>query len=60
MFAGIPETPSSETLSPGTPPVPVIGGVMGGGVLLLVISGVILTVATCLCVRQRNVVLKGQ
>ena len=53
---------TSGTLSTGTQPLlaPVIGGVTGGSLLLLVISVVILTVATCMCVRQRNAVLKGQ
>ena len=38
----------------------VTGGVTGGIMLLLVIIVVILIVATWMCVRQRNAVLKGQ
>ena len=45
--------------SSGTLLAPVIGGVVGG-ILLLVIIVVILIVATWMCVRQRNAVLKGQ
>ena len=69
LFVGISGTPSSGTPSSGTQSsgtqssgtllAPVIGGVVGG-MLLLVISVAILTVATWMCVRQRNAVLKGQ
>ena len=56
---------SSGTLSSRTQPfetllAPVAGGVGGGTLLIVAISGVILTVATCLCVRWRKAVLKGQ
>ena len=56
---------SSGTLSSRTQPsetllAPVAGGVGGGTLLIVAISGVILTVATCMCVRWRKAVLKGQ
>ena len=56
---------SSGTLSSRTQPfetllAPVAGGVTGGTLLIVAISGVILAVATCMCVRWRKAVLKGQ